>query len=250
MRGIDKHSDIPLYKQIMEVLIEEIECGSRKSGDKILPEQELAELYDISRMTARQAINELVRQRLLVRKRGFGTYVAAKHVQRTLWPNNVTGFFEEFRKGGQVLTSRLTENAMVIAPDKVAELMCVPRQTEVYRLSRIRDYDGVPIVYDTSYLSADLWPKLRTIDFRTVSLFETIRKETGNLPHSAEITIHASTADREISEYLRISVGAPMMVATMVNRFENSEIFQVGYLYCPESLDLKFLIGKKRSNRR
>jgi GntR family transcriptional regulator len=74
--GIDKQSPIPMYYQIMSQLREKIAAGEYDVNDALPPERELVETYQVSRMTIRQAILELVNEGILVRRKGIGTFVA------------------------------------------------------------------------------------------------------------------------------------------------------------------------------
>lgn len=69
---INKESPIPIYYQLQEHLKTKIENGELKSGDPIPSEREMAEKYEISRMTVRQAVNNLVNEGLLTRSKGPG----------------------------------------------------------------------------------------------------------------------------------------------------------------------------------
>lgn len=75
---INKHSPLPIYYQLEQGIKEMIEKGQLQPGEMIPSEREWAEMYEISRMTVRQAINNLVNDGYLVRKRGKGTFVATK----------------------------------------------------------------------------------------------------------------------------------------------------------------------------
>lgn len=78
MNFISRESDIPLYKQICDDIIQKINNRELKPGDRIPSEIELAATYNVSRMTVRQALNDMLRERVLLRRRGYGTFVAEK----------------------------------------------------------------------------------------------------------------------------------------------------------------------------
>lgn len=75
---LDKHSSIPLYAQLREVLVEDIQDGYYKPGDRIPSELDLCKEHDLSRPTVRQAISDLVADGVLVIEKGKGTYVASE----------------------------------------------------------------------------------------------------------------------------------------------------------------------------
>ena len=75
MTGIDRDSPIPIYHQLKSLILEQVESGLWRSGDRIPTEQELCQLYDISRSPVRQALNQLAREGVLTRHPGRGTFV-------------------------------------------------------------------------------------------------------------------------------------------------------------------------------
>src|SRR5512135_590089 len=76
LRLLDKNSSEPLYSQLYARLMEKIEKGELKAGDRVPAERELAESLNVSRITARQAIDALVKSGLVYREQGRGTFVA------------------------------------------------------------------------------------------------------------------------------------------------------------------------------
>jgi GntR family transcriptional regulator len=244
MIELSRQSDLPLYKQICESVKEKVETGQLRNGDKIASEYELANQYCVSRMTVRQAINELIRERVLVRKRGNGTFVAEKNVQRVFKPGIVTGFFEDFSDSGIPLLSKVVENSIVNAPKKIAEAMGIPENSQVCKLTRLRTIDGQPIVLDESYLDISLWPDIKDKDFMAVSLFRHINNIVGVPPKSSEVSIHSASASQDVARLLQLVTGSPILIALMINKFNDKRVLQVGCLYCPEFLDIKFTLGE------
>jgi GntR family transcriptional regulator len=244
MFELNRKSDLPLYKQICENIKKNVETGELKSGDKIPSEYELAKEYCVSRMTVRQAINELIRDRVLVRKRGSGTFVAEKNIQRIFKPGIVTGFFEDFSENGILLVSKVIENSIVNAPKKIAAAMGIPENSQVCRLTRLREIDGQPVVLDESYLDISLWPYIKDEDFTLCSLFRYINNIVGVPPKSSEVSIHSTSASQEVARLLQLVTGSPILIALMINKFSDNRVLQVGCLYCPEFLDIKFTLGE------
>jgi maltose-binding protein MalE len=72
---IDRNSPVPIYHQLKSLILEQIESGLWRSGDRIPTEQELCRLYSISRAPVRQALSELAREGVLTRRPGLGTFV-------------------------------------------------------------------------------------------------------------------------------------------------------------------------------
>lgn len=77
-------SDIPLFKQLKNDLLEQIKKGIYISGQQIPTETELSELYHVSRITIRRAITELCNEGVLIKKQGKGTFVKERKIFRKL----------------------------------------------------------------------------------------------------------------------------------------------------------------------
>src|SRR5690625_792519 len=95
---IDKNSPLPIYYQLSEQIKRLIETEQLLPGDLLPSEREYAERYNISRMTVRQAISNLVTESLLYRKKGKGTFVAEKKFEQNL--QGLTSFSEDMQLRG------------------------------------------------------------------------------------------------------------------------------------------------------
>lgn len=244
MNFISRESDIPLYKQICDDIIQKINNRELKPGDRIPSEIELAATYNVSRMTVRQALNDMLRERVLLRRRGYGTFVAEKMVERTFHPNVITGFFDEFSENGE-LVSVVVENTLVFPPKSIYKMMNLDERTLTVKLTRVRFLDGQPLVLDESYIDKSAWEQVKDTDFSRISLYAFLAEVLGEKPVSADLDIQAATASQAVAGYLKIAQGAPILKAFMANRYEDGRVLHVGRLYCPDYMGLKFTIGGK-----
>lgn len=245
MGVINRECAIPLYKQICDDIIQKIECHELKPGDKIPSETELASQYDVSRMTVRQALNEMLRERVLLRRRGFGTFVAEKIVTRTFHANTVTGFYDEFNSPEYPLRSIVIEKSLVFPQKSVCEQMGIDERTLAVKLTRIRVQGDQPLLVDESYLDKALWDQIKDTDFSEISLFAFLSEIQGVKAETADCDVRAMTASQKIAEHLKISPGTPILKVLMTNRYEDGRTPHVGVLYCPDNMGLKFAIGVK-----
>src|SRR5258708_39864193 len=99
MSAIYRNSPLPRYYQLKEIIRERIRSGEWKPGELIPSERELSEQYKISRMTARQAITELVNEGMFYREQGKGTFVSRHKITQQLI--RLTGFTEDIKTRGQ-----------------------------------------------------------------------------------------------------------------------------------------------------
>lgn len=243
MNLVSRESDIPLYKQICDHMIQQINRGELKPGDKIPSEIELSNLYHVSRMTVRQALNSMLREQVLIRRRGYGTFVAEKMVQRTFHPNCITGFFDEFSSGEFPLQSTVIENTLVFPPRTIQEVMNLDEKTLTCKLVRVRFLGAQPLIVDESYIDKAYWESIKDTDFTNISLFAHLAEVIGEKPETADIDVQATSASQTIARYLKITQGSPIIRAIMVNKYHDGRVLHTGRLYCPDYMSLKFTIG-------
>src|SRR5580704_11092218 len=97
-RPLDRNSPIPLYFQIAENLKQAITDGTLKPGDRLDNELDLTERLGVSRPTVRQAVQRLVDQGLVVRRRGLGTVVVAPRILRSV---ALTSLYDDLKATGR-----------------------------------------------------------------------------------------------------------------------------------------------------
>lgn len=206
---INKHSPLPIYYQLEQGIKEMIEKGQLQPGEMIPSERELAETYDISRMTVRQAINNLVNDGYLVRKRGKGTFVAATKIEQPL--KGLTSFSEDMRARGMVPGAEVLDFLIVPASTALSQLLDVREGADVYEIRRIRLADGLPMALETSYIPCSIVPNL-TREIVSGSVYEFIEKNAGLSIRSAVQVLEASVARKMEAELLQIKEGAPVLL--------------------------------------
>lgn len=172
----------------MKQLIEE---GEWKPGDKIPSENELCDKFEVSRMTIRQAINNLVEQGYLYRKRGIGTFVQLPKVEQKL--QGMTGFTEDMISRGMKPSSQLLSFRLVPATAKIADRLRIQEGESVYEVRRTRLADDEPIAFETTYLSPTLVKDINE-EILQQSLYEHLEKKLGFKLVRATQSIEASIA--------------------------------------------------------
>lgn len=205
---IDKNSPMPIYYQIEEAVKEQIEKGELKEGDMVPSEREFSERYQISRMTVRQAITNLVRDGYLVRFIGKGTFVARRKIRQTLF--GLTSFTEDMKSRGMNPGSQLLDFREIKAPGSIAEKLRISLGDPVYEIKRVRSANGTPMAMETTYLSSGLVPGL-TEETVQGSLYQYVEEKRGLKIHSAVQELEASVARKAESDILGIEIGAPLL---------------------------------------
>jgi GntR family transcriptional regulator len=199
----------PLWLRAAETIREQVSEGALRPGSRLPPERDLCRRLDISRVTLRRALLQLVDDGVLRPSHGRGWYVASD--ERKDWPNSLESFSETAARMGLVATSVVLRADTAMATLDEAETLGVAPGALLFHLERVRMLDEVPIAIDRSIVPADLAPGLVDVDFRTESLYSVLGA-AGLVLANAETTIEAREADAVIAEHLRVAVGKPILV--------------------------------------
>ncbi|WP_404470231.1 GntR family transcriptional regulator [Sutcliffiella horikoshii] len=205
---IDKTSPIPIYYQLESYIKNQIEAGFILPGENIPSEREYAESYGISRMTVRQAINSLVNEGLLYRKKGSGTFVSEKKIEQPL--QGLTSFTEDMKKRGMTPTSKLIHFEVIPANSFISSELKISEYAPVYEIKRIRLADGEPMALETNYLSANLVKGLTEEEVKA-SIYSYVEEKLGLRITHAEQLIESVRASEEHEKLLFIEKDHPML---------------------------------------
>ena len=174
MKMIDKKSRVPLYLQLMDILIEEIE-NSLEEDDQLLSEREICETYNVSRTTVRQAINELERDGVIYKVHGKGTFVASKKVKQDLI--KFYSFTEEMKKLGKKPVSKVLSFEIIEADRKISRELRIPESSKVYKFTRLRIADTTPMMLEETFVPFDLFPGITKEKLESHALYDIFREQ-------------------------------------------------------------------------
>ena len=197
-----------LYAKIEETIATEIAQGDYRPGDQLPTEDELLQRFQVSRITVRRAIQNLVGRGLLEIRRGLGTFVLEPRIEAEL--TKLTGFVEDMHAAGRKATARVVSQRVVTASARVAERLQLTTGTRVMRIERVRLADGVPISFDETYLPLPLGKQIVRKDLRLHPIFTLLEEEYGVPLVEAEYKLEAVIATDAIADALQISVGSPI----------------------------------------
>jgi DNA-binding GntR family transcriptional regulator len=152
-RPLDRSSPIPLYFQIAENLKRAIEDGTIKPGERLDNELDLTERLGVSRPTVRQAVQRLVEQGLVVRRRGLGTVVVAPRILRSV---ALTSLYDDLSASHRHPATTVLAAREIEAGDEIAAVLSLPSGAPVLSVQRLRLADGTPLALMHNYLPAGL----------------------------------------------------------------------------------------------
>lgn len=228
---IDRKSALPLYYQLKEILKEEIDIGKYKSGEQIPSENELSDMLDISRNTAKQAIAGLVSEGILFRIQGKGTFVAEKKVFKGL--TEAFSFSSEFKSNGTNLVTKVIVAEEINESTETLQYLKLKESTELFRIQRLRVLNEVPVALQTSYIPKFFCKNLLSHDLSQNSLFDLL-KDHFNLSFSYFTeNLSCVKADQYEAELLKVKKQTPLFLLTRKTFTKNDEIIEVARSFMP-----------------
>lgn len=173
MKTIDKSSRIPLYAQLMDILIDEM----RKNFDeneKLMSEREICEFYNVSRTTVRQALDQLEREGFIYKQHGKGTFVSPRKMKQDL--TSFYSFTEEMKKLGKKPSSDIIGFELVESSSKLQSIFNLQEESVFYKITRIRRADENPMIYEITYLPFRRFKRLVKNDLENMPMYEALEK--------------------------------------------------------------------------
>lgn len=203
--SINKLSPVPLYFQLKEIIIENIENHLYQPNEKIPTEKELMTTFDVSRTTVRQAIDILVNEGQLERRRGVGTFVATPDQKLSnLELTELNSYIDALEKQGLKGRTEVIEK-IVVPTTPLLESIFGDNYQQFYRLERLRYIADSPSLLVTTYVPYEIFPDLLNFDFTAVSLFDTLKKYYQVKIKYAEKTFNATNVKKHDAQTLGIS---------------------------------------------
>lgn len=220
----------PLYFQLENLLKEQIEEGEYLKGDVFPTEKQLQKTYDVSRVTVRQAVSNLVNAGYLECHRGIGTIVVFQKIDEKL--KQVISFSEEMCQHGIVMETSYCHIAKVKASKVIALNLSTGEQDKCYKLVRVRCAKGVPIVYSITYLKDNIAFPLHDELYKK-SLYQLLKEEYGVQIVKGQDTLEAIGANKEISGFLEVEEGSPVFKRTRKTFDQKNETIEYTVCFYP-----------------
>ncbi len=217
MSGRNGSKQAHTREQLLD-LIEELSVGAA-----IPPERRLSVDLGVSRLTLRAAIDELVREGLLVRQHGSGTYVAEPKIAL---PLTMTSFSEDMRRRGMQPDSRIRSFAVQPAGARGAHRLHVSPSTPVVAVERLRLADRESMAIEHLYVPQSLVPGLTAEDLEGASFYELLVERYGVTIAEGAQVIEPTVTDEEESEALSVPLHSPAFLFERVSRTETGEVVE------------------------
>lgn len=211
MKIIDRRSPLPLYVQLKDILLQELDEGLYPPGSTLPPEMSLVDVYGLSRATVRQAMKDLEHEGYIRRIQGKGTLVIREKSALKRGLSQLTSFSEDMRAHGYETTTKILNFDIAVAPFRIVQLLHIPENKPVIHLQRLRFVNKMPVAISISYINLPDKIQLTCEDLeRTVSLYTLFELKRIPLVES-EKTIEAISASEEHAKLLGVPYGNPLL---------------------------------------
>ncbi|MCD4764042.1 MAG: GntR family transcriptional regulator [Desulfobacterales bacterium] len=225
---LNSQSPIPLYHQLADIILAKIRSGEYPPGSRIPSENRLAATYGIGRPTARQATDLLVRKRMLVRKRGSGTFVEESRKEVDLF--SLAGTISSFHKKGISIKTQIIEDIRLETIENDSENPFSGQ--EVYFFSRLSRVEDMPVLIEDIYLHSTLFSGIERLNLQGRSLSQIVEAQYYMRPTGGKQNFRIGYLTGEKAKSLNISSGTPILAVKRFLHFEQAKNAIYSELFC------------------
>lgn len=237
---LENNTAIPLYAQLKEKIISDINNETLKYGDKIETEQEIMKKYNLSRITVRRAISELVAEGYLVKKQGKGTFVIKNKIERKIINTSdslkIMSFTKELKENNIKASSKIIELKIIPGIEEFNQKLGLTKNSKLIFMKRVRYANNSPMTIEENYFSYDKFKGLLEEKIEG-SLYELLEKKYNVIPtRSSRQEIEIVKSDEEQSKLLNVPTFEPLFYFSGVTYDEND---------IPIHIAKRYIIGSK-----
>ncbi|SLN65707.1 GntR family transcriptional regulator [Oceanibacterium hippocampi] len=231
-------------QRVYLVLQDEIMRGARPVGSLLPGEPRLAEIYGVSRVTVRGALERLSHEGLIKRRVGAGTVVCGPAVPQTDISADFATLMPQIVQMGKETQARLLTFAYIEAPNIIAEALRIDPGAMVQKAVRLRLISGQPFSHLTTHVAEDIARRYSEADLATTPLFRLIERSGVVVDHASQ-SISATLAGPDVAQALDVVVGAPLIsLVRIVYDSSGRGIEHLSALYRPDRFRLEMTLNR------
>ena len=221
---------IPQYRKLYEILRKHIQEGVYKEGDLLPSENELCQLYGMTRPTVRQSLSNLANDGFIRKHQGKGSIV--HQLPREIGILSVSGTTSAV--GGMNLKTRIIVKPELRqwAGDFIFPLSELEKESGYVYMERLRLLDNIPVFYDISFLPNINLPRITARQFENRSLFQILREHYHIEIRGGEQRIKAIPASAKISRFLKVEKGKAVLHLERKMETNINGLFLYSSIYC------------------
>lgn len=219
----------PLYNQIRDYLLEKIADGTYPPHSQIPSENDLGELFNVSRITVRQALTQLQQEGFIFKIHGKGSFVSKPKAFQNV--THLQGFAEALSNLGHEVFNQVKFFDFITAPIHVTAKLQLPVGSIVTQIKRVRLLNRQPVSFEITYLPEALGRQLQQVDLVTRDIFLALEEECNTPLGHADLNIDAIVADEALSELLQVNINAPILRVERLTHNAQGQPIDFEYLY-------------------
>jgi GntR family transcriptional regulator len=220
---ITTRPQLPRYYQIEQAILEQIQQKLIKPGTQLPSEAELAQKYQVSRITAKRALDDLVKQGWAYRQQGRGTFVAQTRIRDI---SGFGSFSEDIKARGLVPGSQVLLFEDVEPEQELRERLKLAEGEHVYLLKRLRLANDEPVAVETAYLPCRFFQGLINENLTNKSLYSILTEKYQIVPTWADAEIDAREATKEEASLLKLGGKKSVLAARRVTYAANYDVIE------------------------
>ncbi|MBP1042949.1 GntR family transcriptional regulator [Vagococcus sp. BWB3-3] len=238
-----KKKKLNAYEEVVNAIIQNIHSGKYPKNQKLPSEYDLATEFDVSRLTIRKAIEELVKNQILIKSKSRGTYIMA-HDKIQSGSNGLQGFTESLTKYGMKSNTKVIElNEIFVPTSHYMALFNLQDGETIYTVKRVRYADGEPMVIEEITVPAKYVPQLTKEKAESQSIFSLI-EEVIEIGYSQQ-EIGAILVTEDISPLLDVPIAEPLIhVESMTYSIEGHPILTDTSYYRADKYTFKNILQR------
>lgn len=207
-------TSLPMYAKIADDLLDRIESGEIRPGDRLPTERKLSEQLKVNRLTVRRAYNLLESQGLLERRQGSGTYLSERKIERQA--SVLISFTRGMQRRGYLPGARVIRFERKPVEASQAKFLNLSGTALVYHIHRLRTINQEPVLLERLTIPVHRFPHFERHDLATHSLYEVMQMEYGVSVHHARQSLEPVNASGYEAGLLEVQVGAALMLEVRV----------------------------------
>jgi len=220
-------SQVPLYHQLKQVITEDIRKGKYKSGEQLPTEIKLCEKYNVSRITVRKAISDLVEEKVLCKRQGKGTFVRETKMRRELI--SLGSFSDIATQSGKDPSSQILSNKIKKSSKDLAKLFKINLNDDVLELKRLLSINGEPFIIETSYYPIIRFPNLENYIDGNVSVYNILQDHYNTDIYKADKTLDITLSNTEQSSLFNCDPNSVMYLLKKTAYSMDNDIVHISH---------------------
>jgi GntR family transcriptional regulator len=237
---ISRLSHKPIYIQICDIIREKINSGEMVPGSRVWSEKDIISKFEVSRNTARKAIETLSNEGIVDRIQGKGSFILQPKVEYGL--QFLTSFSEEAILKGFQPSSKVICFTRMHPTELIAKKLSIPIEAWVYKLERLRYVEGCPICHQLTYIPEELCPNLSRFDFSNESLYRIIEQVYKHKLAKQDMNIKPIIANEQSPNYLNAELNTPLLRTESTTYLSGGTPLEYGInIYLSERYDFNVL---------